>query len=122
MDYILGEISQKMSYVVGNGNYYPKHVHHRATSIPKNNVNYSYTEGYKWRDNSKPNSHVITTTTRMNPQLQAMLAWLQPWLLYQVVMTSKLIRIPSFLQFDPCFLYLPHPLYYGIAKHCKMYV
>ncbi|GLJ18834.1 hypothetical protein SUGI_0336450 [Cryptomeria japonica] len=60
MDYILGKNPQKMSYVVGYGNHYPKHVHHRAASIPTNNVKYSCTGGYKWRDSSKPNPHVIT--------------------------------------------------------------
>ncbi|GLJ18832.1 hypothetical protein SUGI_0336430 [Cryptomeria japonica] len=38
MDYILGRNPQKMSYVVGHGNHYPKHVHHRAASIPSSNA------------------------------------------------------------------------------------
>uniref|UniRef100_A0A0D6QVU2 Endoglucanase n=1 Tax=Araucaria cunninghamii TaxID=56994 RepID=A0A0D6QVU2_ARACU len=59
MDYILGKNPRKMSYVVGFGRNYPKRVHHRAASIPKNSVKYSCTGGYKWRDSGKPNPHVI---------------------------------------------------------------
>ncbi|XP_044497650.1 endoglucanase 12-like [Mangifera indica] len=60
MDYILGENPLKMSYVVGFGNKYPTHVHHRAASIPSDNVKYSCTGGYKWRDTKNPNPHNIT--------------------------------------------------------------
>ncbi|KAH9332013.1 hypothetical protein KI387_004121 [Taxus chinensis] len=60
MDYILGKNPRKMSYVVGYGNHYPRHVHHRAASIPTNGVKYSCTGGYKWRDSPKSNPHVIT--------------------------------------------------------------
>jgi len=49
-----------MSYVVGHGNKYPKHVHHRAASTPHNNVKYSCTGGYKWRDSKNPNPNEIT--------------------------------------------------------------
>lgn len=48
-----------MSYLVGFGNHYPKHVHHRAASIPKNRVKYNCKGGWKWRDTHKPNPHTI---------------------------------------------------------------
>uniref|UniRef100_A0A7N0RFR4 Endoglucanase n=1 Tax=Kalanchoe fedtschenkoi TaxID=63787 RepID=A0A7N0RFR4_KALFE len=59
MDYILGKNPKKMSYIVGFGNHYPKHVHHRAASIPKNKVKYNCKGGWKWRDSSKPNPNII---------------------------------------------------------------
>lgn len=60
INYILGQNPLKMSYVVGYGNHYPKHVHHRAASIPQNGVNYTCTSGFKWRDTPNPNPHVLT--------------------------------------------------------------
>lgn len=49
-----------MSYIVGFGNKYPKHVHHRAASIPyKNGVKYSCKGGFKWRNSKKPNPNTI---------------------------------------------------------------
>nr|GEW16184.1 endoglucanase 25-like [Tanacetum cinerariifolium] len=59
IDYILGKNPRKMSYVVGYGDHYPKHVHHRGASIPKNKVKYNCKGGYKWRDSRKPNPHAI---------------------------------------------------------------
>ncbi|CAL9071536.1 unnamed protein product [Musa acuminata var. zebrina] len=59
IDYILGNNPQKMSYVVGHGKRYPKHVHHRGASIPKNGVKYSCKGGWKWRDTKKPNPNTI---------------------------------------------------------------
>ncbi|KAL0286949.1 UNVERIFIED_CONTAM: Endoglucanase 12 [Sesamum angustifolium] len=43
MNYILGANPMNMSYVVGYGSKYPRHVHHRAASIPNNKVKYSCT-------------------------------------------------------------------------------
>ena len=34
MDYILGVNPLKMSYMVGYGQYYPKRIHHRGSSLP----------------------------------------------------------------------------------------
>ena len=48
-----------MSYVVGFGDHYPRHVHHRGTSIPNNNIKYNCKGGWKWRDTSKPNPNTI---------------------------------------------------------------
>ena len=60
MDYILGKNPRKMSYVVGYGKKFPRHVHHRAASIPNDKKFYSCTDGFKWRDTSNPNPHNIT--------------------------------------------------------------
>lgn len=59
IDYILGKNPRKMSYLVGFGNHYPKHVHHRGASIPKNKVKYNCKGGWKWRDSAKPNPNTI---------------------------------------------------------------
>ncbi|KAL3349912.1 hypothetical protein AABB24_022791 [Solanum stoloniferum] len=59
IDYILGKNPRKMSYVVGFGNHYPKHVHHRGASIPKNKVKYNCKGGWKYRDSSKANPNTI---------------------------------------------------------------
>uniref|UniRef100_A0A1D1Z359 Endoglucanase n=1 Tax=Anthurium amnicola TaxID=1678845 RepID=A0A1D1Z359_9ARAE len=59
IDYILGDNPQKMSYVVGYGKRYPRHVHHRGASIPKNGVRYGCKGGWKWRDTKKPDPNVI---------------------------------------------------------------
>lgn len=59
IDYILGKNPQKMSYVVGFGNRYPKHVHHRGASIPKNKIKYNCKGGWKWRDTSKANPNTL---------------------------------------------------------------
>lgn len=58
IDYILGKNPMKMSYVVGFGAKYPKHVHHRGASIPNDHKKYSCTGGWKWRDtrNNNPNT------------------------------------------------------------------
>ncbi|KAL8139973.1 hypothetical protein V2J09_005994 [Rumex salicifolius] len=59
IDYILGQNPLKMSYVVGFGQHYPTHVHHRGASIPKSKVKYSCKGGWKWRDSSNPNPNTI---------------------------------------------------------------
>lgn len=48
-----------MSYIVGYGKNYPKHVHHRGASIPHDGVKYSCTGGWKWRDSRSPNPNTI---------------------------------------------------------------
>lgn len=60
MDYILGNNPMKMSYVVGHGKKFPRHVHHRGASIPTNNIKYSCKDGFKWLSSGKPNPHNIT--------------------------------------------------------------
>ncbi|KAH7569767.1 hypothetical protein JRO89_XS06G0263800 [Xanthoceras sorbifolium] len=60
MNYILGKNPMKMSYVVGFGKKFPRHVHHRGASIPQDNKKYSCTGGWKWRDSHNPNPNNIT--------------------------------------------------------------
>ncbi|XVF40843.1 hypothetical protein PTKIN_Ptkin01aG0149000 [Pterospermum kingtungense] len=60
VDYILGKNPMNMSYVVGFGKKFPRHVHHRGASIPQSNVKYSCTGGWKWRDTPNANPHNIT--------------------------------------------------------------
>ncbi|TXG48466.1 hypothetical protein EZV62_027760 [Acer yangbiense] len=60
MDYILGKNPMKMSYVVGFGNKFPRHVHHRGASIPHDIKKYSCIGGWKWRDSRNPDPNNIT--------------------------------------------------------------
>ncbi|KAI8014242.1 Endoglucanase 12 [Camellia lanceoleosa] len=55
-----GANPMNMSYVVGYGNKYPKHVNHRGASIPHDKNKYSCTGGWKWRDSRNPNPNTIT--------------------------------------------------------------
>ncbi|EXB36894.1 Endoglucanase 25 [Morus notabilis] len=59
IDYILGNNPRKMSYLVGFGSHYPKHVRHRGAFIPNNEIKYNCKGGWKWRDTKKPNPNVI---------------------------------------------------------------
>ncbi|GAB4855923.1 Endoglucanase 12 [Ancistrocladus abbreviatus] len=59
IDYILGKNPLDLGYIVGYGSKYPKRVHHRAASIPKNGVRYSCTGGNRWRDSTQPNPNTI---------------------------------------------------------------
>ncbi|XP_075636394.1 endoglucanase 9-like [Castanea sativa] len=67
IDYILGKNPWKMSYNVGFGNHYPKHVHHRGASIPKNKIKYNCKGGWKWRDTSKPNPNTLVGAMAAGP-------------------------------------------------------
>jgi len=60
LNYILGDNPRKMSYVVGFGKKYPRHLHHRGASTPHNGVKYSCTGGYKWRDSKKADPNLLT--------------------------------------------------------------
>ncbi|KAK9141414.1 hypothetical protein Scep_011095 [Stephania cephalantha] len=60
VDYILGANPMNMSYLVGYGKRYPRHLHHRGASIPHDNVRHSCTGGFKWRDTPNPNPNNIT--------------------------------------------------------------
>ncbi|KAB2621850.1 endoglucanase 9-like [Pyrus ussuriensis x Pyrus communis] len=59
INYILGKNPKKLSYVVGFGNRFPTHVHHRGASIPNNKIKYSCDGDWKWRDTSKQNPNTI---------------------------------------------------------------
>ncbi|KAF2558186.1 hypothetical protein F2Q68_00015911 [Brassica cretica] len=58
VDYILGKNPQNISYVVGFGQKYPKHVHHRGASIPKNKK-VTCEGGWKWKESSNENPNTI---------------------------------------------------------------
>ncbi|XP_050205173.1 endoglucanase 7 [Mercurialis annua] len=60
IDYILGKNPMNMSYVVGYGTKFPRHVHHRGASIPNDKKKYSCTGGWKWRDSRNANPNNIT--------------------------------------------------------------
>ncbi|KAL6903574.1 hypothetical protein ACP4OV_004387 [Aristida adscensionis] len=60
INYILGDNPKKMSYVVGFGKKYPRHLHHRGASTPHNGVKYSCTGGNKWRDSKKADPNLLT--------------------------------------------------------------
>ncbi|XP_021893696.1 endoglucanase 7 [Carica papaya] len=57
--YILGKNPLKMSYLVGYGSKFPRHVHHRGASIPHDKKRYSCTGGWRWRDTRNPNPNNI---------------------------------------------------------------
>ncbi|XP_031478965.1 endoglucanase 12-like [Nymphaea colorata] len=60
MDYIMGSNPKNMSYIVGWGSNYPKHVHHRAASIPWDGRKYGCGGGWRWEDSPNPNPNIIT--------------------------------------------------------------
>ncbi|OAY71183.1 Endoglucanase 12 [Ananas comosus] len=60
VDYVLGNNPRKMSYLVGYGSNYPKHVHHRGASIPHDGIRYSCTGGWKWLNSKNANPNLIT--------------------------------------------------------------
>lgn len=60
INYILGKNPMNMSYLVGYGPKFPRHVHHRGASIPNDHKKYSCTSGWKWRDSRNPNPNNIT--------------------------------------------------------------
>ena len=49
----------KMSYLVGYGDHYPTHVHHRAASIPWDNQKHTCDEGQRWLNSKDPNPNVL---------------------------------------------------------------
>ncbi|XP_076907704.1 endoglucanase 9-like [Bidens hawaiensis] len=59
VNYILGDNPMKMIYVVGFGNNYPMHVHHRGASIPWDNQWHSCAEGSTWLNSEKPNPNEL---------------------------------------------------------------
>lgn len=48
-----------MSYVVGYGSRYPRHVHHRGASTPNDNKYYTCKGGWEWHDSKNPNPNNI---------------------------------------------------------------
>ncbi|WCJ43414.1 glycosyl hydrolase 9A1 [Euphorbia peplus] len=58
-NYILGDNPEKMSYMVGFGNKYPTHVHHRAASIRWDGQPYGCEEGDKWLYSKEKNPNIL---------------------------------------------------------------
>lgn len=59
VDYILGENSMKISYLVGFGEDYPKQIHHRGASIPAD-VSTNCNSGFEWFNSKSQNPNVAT--------------------------------------------------------------
>ncbi|KAL6004288.1 Esterase/lipase/thioesterase [Asimina triloba] len=62
VDYILGENPQRMSYMVGFGERYPQHIHHRGSSVPSVHAHPSFIpcgEGFQYFSSSSPNPNIL---------------------------------------------------------------
>ncbi|GLU17600.1 hypothetical protein SLE2022_339600 [Rubroshorea leprosula] len=62
VDYILGDNPEKMSYMVGFGEKYPQHVHHRGSSVPsihQHPDHISCNDGFQYLYSSSPNPNVL---------------------------------------------------------------
>ncbi|QCD98552.1 endoglucanase 1-like [Vigna unguiculata] len=62
VDYILGDNPRKMSYMVGFGEQYPKHVHHRGSSLPSvraRTQHISCNEGFQYLYSGSPNPNEL---------------------------------------------------------------
>ncbi|KAK3031000.1 hypothetical protein RJ639_036850 [Escallonia herrerae] len=60
IEYILGANPMNMSYIVGFGTKFPRHVHHRGASIPHDNKKYTCKGGWQWGNSRNPNPNTIT--------------------------------------------------------------
>lgn len=54
---MLGQNLMKMSSLVGYGSNYPRHVHHRGSSIPVESKT-GCKDGFKWLDSPNPNPNI----------------------------------------------------------------
>lgn len=62
VNYILGDNPQKMSYMVGFGNKYPLHVHHRGSSLPSVHAHptrIGCNDGFQYLNSGAPNPNVL---------------------------------------------------------------
>ncbi|KAF9602294.1 hypothetical protein IFM89_026411 [Coptis chinensis] len=62
VDYILGDNPQKMSYMVGFGNRYPTHVHHRGSSLPSVHAHpdrVACNDGFQYLNSASPNPNIL---------------------------------------------------------------
>ncbi|KAL2232276.1 UNVERIFIED_CONTAM: Endoglucanase 10 [Sesamum indicum] len=57
--YILGDNPMKISYMVGNGDHYPTHVHHRGASIPWDGKQHSCYEGSAYLNSKGENPNKL---------------------------------------------------------------
>ncbi|XP_031745535.1 endoglucanase 9-like [Cucumis sativus] len=69
LNYILGDNPLKMSYVVGYGNNFPTHVHHRAASIPWDGQFYSCAEGDRWLLSKASNPNILSGAMVAGPDM-----------------------------------------------------
>ncbi|WJZ82107.1 hypothetical protein VitviT2T_001897 [Vitis vinifera] len=62
VDYILGDNPAKMSYMVGFGDKYPQHVHHRGSSLPSVRTHPDHiacSNGFQYLYSASPNPNVL---------------------------------------------------------------
>ncbi|KAL7123577.1 hypothetical protein ACP275_01G113700 [Erythranthe tilingii] len=62
VDYILGNNPAKMSYMVGFGQRYPQHVHHRGSSLPSvhaHPAHISCGDGFQYLNSRSPNPNIL---------------------------------------------------------------
>lgn len=62
VDYVLGDNPTKMSYMVGFGERYPKHIHHRGSSLPsihEQPQQISCNNGFQYLNSGSPNPNVL---------------------------------------------------------------
>ena len=62
VDYILGDNPAKMSYMVGFGQRYPQHVHHRGSSVPSVHAHpgrVSCSDGFQYLYSRLPNPNIL---------------------------------------------------------------
>lgn len=62
VDYILGNNPTKMSYMVGFGESYPKHIHHRGSSLPSIHARAQHiacNEGFQYLNAGSPNPNEL---------------------------------------------------------------
>lgn len=62
VDYILGDNPAKMSYMVGFGQKYPQHVHHRGSSVPSVKAHPDHiacNDGFQYLYSASPNPNVL---------------------------------------------------------------
>lgn len=62
VDYILGDNPAKMSYMVGFGERYPQHVHHRGSSLPSARAHperIACNNGFQYLYSGSPNPNVL---------------------------------------------------------------
>ncbi|GMN31278.1 hypothetical protein TIFTF001_003182 [Ficus carica] len=62
VDYILGDNPAKMSYMVGFGERFPQHVHHRGSSVPSIHAHpdrIPCNDGFRYLNSGSPNPNVL---------------------------------------------------------------
>ncbi|KAL7155726.1 hypothetical protein ABFS83_03G095900 [Erythranthe nasuta] len=67
VNYILGDNPMNMSYVVGHGDRYPTHVHHRGASIPLDGKKHSCSEGNEYLYSKKENPNNLVGAMVVGP-------------------------------------------------------